>query len=270
MATGQCKPKTIKDCPAPANDLCQPAGKCAPATGTCEFPPRTTCTSQNCSDVTCDAATGACKYLPTGCEAICVNAGCAAKNNFCWEYRCDGKGAGTNCDIVTDLSKQYCKQHETDKCITYNKCENTTGCLYDEVKCDEPPACKVLTRNSTDPKCCVYTDLPCDFGDPCIIYGCDLKTGNCTQTPKCDLTSDACVTRTCENGTCKETRQTCPALDPCTPAVKCDPILGCIFEAIDCKDTDNCTVDECVGGVCSHKKIECVAPDLCSSAMCSP
>jgi len=97
-----------------------------------------------------------------------------------------------------------------------------------------------------------------------------MKTGNCSQTPKCNLASDACVQRSCTNGVCSVVNTTCTTTDQCNPTTGCDPTKGCQYQAVNCNDNNNCTVDSCSNGKCSNIPVVCTAPNPCTSASCNP
>jgi len=97
-----------------------------------------------------------------------------------------------------------------------------------------------------------------------------MNTGNCTQTPKCNLASDQCVQRSCTNGVCSVVNTTCKTTDQCNPTTGCDPNKGCQYKAVNCDDKNNCTVDSCSNGTCSNIPVVCTAPNPCTVAACNP
>jgi len=136
------------------------------------------------------------------------------------------------------------------------------------VICAPPSPCQDLVRDSSNPKCCVYSPRVCP-GDACDTPSCVNSTDSCITTPVCNA-SDVCNIRGCTNGTCWSNPVNCTSTDFCKIANPCDIALGgCTYYQNKCDDSNNCTDDSCVNGACVNTPRVCNDGLACTDDSCN-
>jgi len=249
----------------PAADQCHEAGVCNPATGTCDYLPKTDGTS-------CDDG-NACTV------STCVSGVCVAGS----QISCDDGNACTidSCDPSVGCLHVPRVCDDSNAC-TRDTCDPATGCVHTPIACDDGNPC---TIDSCDPVTgCKHVAITCDAPGPCQENGiCDAATGQCVYQSKqngtpCDDGNACTRTDTCQDGVCVGGNPiVCTASDQCHDAGVCNPATGqCSNPAksngVSCNDGNPCTTnDRCQNGVCTGTQMICTlanATSTCSAGIC--
>ena len=290
-----CTPGACDDGNACTTDICDPASGCGhtASAATCEDGSLCTagdacqggvcapgkakpCADGNpCTSDGCDAATGACVFLPdaatcndgNGCTTDSCDpaSGCVHTNN---SSACDDGNACT----VSDGCKG-------------GLCKGTATCCAADADCDDGKPCTLDACSAA--KACVHAAKPdgaiCDDGSACT-QGDACAAGACKGKPTvtCD-DGDACTKGdVCTGGVCKgKPAVTCTDGNVCTQD-GCDPATGkCTFtnNSAKCDDGNDCTADACAGGSCKGVPLPdgtactdgngCTAFDSCTAGVCA-
>lgn len=247
--TGNCQNTKIAGC-----DTCAVTANCAAVRA-----------PNSCEEKLCVTTKGECSraldsdwvsptFTKTLCEAAFPNPGayCGIINvatkvcpsNKCGSFTCDGSGANPKCTAtyVCD-DKNAC---------TSDRCEPTTGCVYESnVKCGKT-LCYEDTCDTQDGKCKRTSTTVCDDKDVC--------------------TNDVCVDATgCKNTDPSALKTACDATaaaDKCN-TYTCDPVKGCVSTPINCDDGLKCTTDTCDSTTgCKNTPIVCSDGNDCTDDSC--
>lgn len=168
-----------------------------------------------------------------------------------------------SCGVCNGNGMSCCSERCPDdgnKC-TIESC-TSTGCKTTNKTCEAKP-CKEVSCDSASGEC-VYTDKVCPNTDSCQINTCNLDTGYCQSTPKCN-DGLACTSDTCRNGVCSFT-STCNDGISCTTD-SCGADGRCVFEPIRCVASSKCKISTCNGGTCTETD-KCNDGSLCTADSC--
>lgn len=203
----------------------------------------------------------------------------------------------TTCTQITDINEcgpecyGFCgcsKKCYCPTCINYNvsclsnKCQvdknnlGSTGCIVEEVQC-ENDLCHTITKNNNTPGCCIYNKINCDdhkfcTNDKCAPYiGCQ----NIINESKCE-DNNGCTIDKCDNisGCSNEYYDYCSPPDSCliinTPC-KSLSSSSCILATFKnkCECSDLCEIPICDNGICSCVKKDCKVNNSCLIGYCS-
>ena len=265
-----------------ANDACQ--------NGACTGKPKN-CDDQNeCTDDSCDPATGCVFANATG---LC--------------------GAGDACTVPGTCQSGLCAGVKPKSCDDFNACtidvcDPTVGCTHktSTAGCNDNDPC--TTGDSCATGVCMGTAKNCDDGNPCTDDTCDATGCHNTATGgPCDdgnacTSGDICSAgvcsgkgkscndgNSCTNDTCDLTNGCAHVLvagagcddgNPCSAGDKCDGTGTCLSgNAVQCDDGNACTSDACDGvtGVCKYTNlagscddgVACTVSDVCLNGQCA-
>lgn len=244
--------------------------------------------NDDCTNDTCDAATGKCVYTPVTSQT-CTKC----------QFDVDCKSWGENLKLASVCREAYC--NAKGKCrsrISENqaKCKNTLICdkCLPVTRCDQA-SCVV---GESGVATCVHKQISCDDGNSCTQDYCDTTTGSCVHNPIKSAVCTGCKTDTdcaqyaldqklsskCQTAFCSENfcsskaspdQTACAAIPVCPQcnATPCDE-AECLFDddgfpycksnVKSCDDGNKCTVDKCdsLTGDCVHtffKSSQCQA-----------
>jgi hypothetical protein len=266
---GFCAPLGLASAGAPCDDSdpCTGPGVCD-AEGHCEAPPLAA--GEPCDDgdrctasSTCFAGTSGglvCRGTPVVCDDgdPCTHDDCDPQTGLCVTspVPCDD---GDPCTV--------------DACGPHGECVHTAAL---GAACDDRDRCTLGETCQADGRCAGGVPAVCDDGLSCTVDSCDTSKG-CVFTTQCDdgdgCNLDVCGTGGCQHlsgpagtecdpgacGTaaiwqCQDNRLVCVVTAPhdcslnnaCERVLGCDPVQGCLYQAVSCDDGDPCTRD----GVC--------------------
>ena len=213
-----------------------------------------------CLAALCDPLTGNCGEVPANDGVACDDGNACTIGEACAQGECV-PGPALNCN-------------DGDLCTT-DLCDPATGCFYENnsLACNDGDACTVgdLCQDGT---CQGTGALTCDDGNVCTDDDCDPGSG-CIALPnvaECDDGNACTLLDLCVAGACAGQGATeCDDENLCTTD-KCDPVLGCVFQANSqpCDDGDACSVnDTCTDGFCVGKlAVDCDDGDPCTNDSC--
>ena len=289
----------------PAEDQCNAAGVCDPATGSCSIgakPDGTGCDDgDGCTQIdqclagacvgsnpvvctaldqchvagTCDPATGVCSNPPAADGVVCDDASLCTPTDVCLAGVCTGQNP-VQCPAP-------------DGCHEAAVCNPLTGLCPDLPKpdgaaCDDGDLC-TQTDTCQGGVCVGASPVVCAAIDQCHDAGaCDPTTGLCSDPRKADGTAcddgNACTQiDSCQAGVCTGANPViCTALDQCHAVGVCNPATGMCSnpekaDGTACDDGDLCTqTDTCQAGTCAGANpVVCTALDQCHAAgVCDP
>ncbi|MBM4372034.1 MAG: hypothetical protein FJ098_10300 [Deltaproteobacteria bacterium] len=179
------------------------------------------CTEEGCANTWIEFPKGRCCTPDMDPLEICSD-GLPCTQDLCAEV--DPETGLGHCESIP----------EPGACIFDTQCSDTDPCTTDH--CYQ---CACLNEPSPDPLCCDPAEgpLPCDIGDPCVTFGCNPETAQCTYVAK------GLVQQVAEGLRC------CQSDDDCG-------LVGVWEEA---PMDDPTTDDLCIWGQCQHlpKPCEC-------------
>jgi len=225
------------------DNFCNPFHAGADADG-CVFPDKDCNDGNECTDDTCDQATG-CVF--TNNQAMCV-VGICSSSGADFYYQPPVYCSLGECTVPwPPPPNEHCAANE---CTTVT-CDPVTGCGYvpDHSACNDGYLC---TDNSCDPATgCVTVNnsVPCDDGDGCTV-GDQCSGGLCVggSPMDCDDGND-CTVDQCVSGSCDHSGNACTGATPYCSGTTCVECLS----AGHCDDQDVCTTDECTDDVCVNQ-----------------
>ncbi len=262
QTTGQCEYKNLTDGTECTDDnACSFGDACQ--TGTCTASKWTVCNDGNgCTNDSCDAKSGVCKYLPNSKK--CSDGSACTTGDVC-------KAA-----VCTPTGKPNC--NDNNPCTT-DGCDPKTGCTHkllgviacnDGNACTDNDMCSVLGKCQGDGKVC-------NDGVACTTDTCSPKSGCVYANNKnaCNDGNYCTVNDHCSGGKCGGGGpRNCSDANVCTDD-GCDPIAGCGHVKDDtnkCSDSNPCTADDaCVAGNCmAGGPTDCDDANPCSTDACDP
>ena len=214
-----------------------------------------------CTDDACQAATGACGYMPN--TKACDDGDACTESDTCALGQCQpGKnktcGGEKPCIVVT------CKP-DTGACVA----KPAPGACSDGNACTTGDTCAAGQ--------CVASNKSCDDSNPCTDDLCDPKVG-CGHKNNSAVCSDVgtCKAGTCAAGKCVVgDKAGCDDNNPCTKDV-CVEGKGCVYtaqaEGSACGAADLCQgAATCKAGKCSvGEKLDCDDNNGCTDDKCDP
>lgn len=201
-----------------------------------------------CATVAC----GACCYEDGSClQSIrfteCLDSGGMYRSPGVCEGDTDGDGiddackSGACCFESTGGFETTCENGHTRGTCGGRYVGDDTICLGDD---DESGVDDVCERCQSDEDCFDAVFCTDDI--------CDLKSGECRNVPN----DTFCLDETA-----------------CTVNERCDPLLGCVLESLDCNDDIPCTIDTCdpvVGCLNGADHTRCDDSNACTTDLCRP
>jgi len=259
--TGFCAYSPLNGTPCDDKDACTGPDVCV--TGLCKTTPVTCNDGKECTDDSCNPATG-CVYQPkTG--GICNDGNSCTSGDTCVAGVCQGQGA-IQCNDGNVCTDDTCSPNSAG-----------SGCQYVPKtggSCDDNNSCTV--NDSCVNGTCSGQAVGCGDGNPCTSDSCVNGTG-CVYTPlnggECNDGNACSSGDTCIAGVCKGTEHSCNDGNPCTED-SCNPATGCVYSPLtgpSCNDNSLCTSgDVCTNGTCGGKSISCDDGNFCTYNQCLP
>ena len=256
--------------PNPCKDnFCNPLHRGSDADG-CVFPDKDCNDGNECTDDTCDPATG-CVF--TNNTAMCIVGICSP---FGADYYYQPPVYCTDGECIQPWPTPESEHCAANACTTVT-CDPVTGCITtnNSLPCDDGDVCTTVDTCSGG-ICVGGSPLDCDDQNLCTDDSCNLVTGcvNTNNNAACD-DNDACTTPdTCSGGTCVGGNPPdCDDQNECTDD-SCDPATGCVNtnNTAACDDNDACTTpDTCSGGTCvGGNPPDCNDNNVCTDDSCDP
>ena len=248
LDTHLCVMAVLDGTPCDPLSACEVQGTCRQ--GECRGEPRNCDDRNDCTEDSCDPATG-CIHDPA--EGPCDDGNACTEDDRCVDGACQG----------TPTITCACRQDE--ECAAFEDgdfCNGTLRCI--DSLCQVAPETVVQCDPSEDTFCRANTCIP--------------ETGLCAMAPVHDGEAcndgDACtVGDLCQDGNCQPGEPAvCEDRNPCT-VDSCDPVLGCVFQAVpgSCDDGNACTDDDqCVSGLCLGTQVTCDDDNPCTQDYCDP
>ena len=228
-----------------------------------------------------ECSAGECSGTAVACDCV-IDADCNAMEDgdLCTGVlACDTTQIPHQCILVPGSPVECPEPSGDDAFCLAAACAPATGeCSFvpahEGLKCDDQNAC-TMAEHCQDGVCTGGIQVNCNDGNLCTDDACDQEAG-CGHTANSAPCGDgnSCTTGDiCSDGTCVGLGSlNCNDGNLCT-ADSCDPVLGCIYEAlaIECNDGNPCTTgDLCQNGSCNGTgMLDCDDGNTCTVDKCT-